>query len=317
MSSKHPIIAMTGSSGAGTTTVRDALSDIFRRQLINAVFIQGDSFFRYDHSAMKQTIAASAAAGKPISHFGPEANLFDELEGLFQSYSKSGKGQMRHYIHDDDEAALHRQSVGTFTPWQAIPKKSDLLFYEGHHGGVVAQTWGRRRSSPSHNPTFAERRHTGSKAQRGVDVAQWVDLLIGIVPSVNLEWIQKIHRDCSKTGCTVEEVTTTILRRMPDYVNFIVPQFSLTDINFQRVPLVDTSNPFIARDIPTMDESIVVAHFRDPHKFDFPYLLKKIDGAFMSRPNTLVAPGGKMQYALEILCTPLILEMMEKKRAQD
>ena len=308
MSGKHPIIAVTGSSGAGTTTVRHAFSDIFRRAGIKAVFVEGASFSRYDRRAMEQAIQASIKAGKPITRFGPEANLFDELEQLFRDYSKHGSGRMRRFISDEEQAELHGEETGNFTPWAAIPKGSDLLFYEGYHGGVVASTWARRRTSPAHKPQFPERRGNGGN---GVDVAQWVDLLIGVVPNVNLEWIQKIHRDCAKTGCTAEAVTATILRRMPDYVNFIVPQFSVTDINFQRVSLVDTSNPFIARDVPSADESFVVVHFRNAHKFDFPDLLRKIDGSFMSRPNTLVVPGGKMQYAMEVICTPIIHELME------
>ena len=101
---------------------------------------------------------------------------------------------------------------------------------------------------------------------------------------------------------------------MPDYVNYITPQFSRTHINFQRVPTVDTSNPFIARDIPTPDESFVVIRFRFPKGVDFPYLLSMIDGSFMSRPNTIVVPGGKMGFAMEVVLTPLIHELIEKKR---
>ena len=71
------------------------------------------------------------------------------------------------------------------------------------------------------------------------------------MPVLNLEWIQKLHRDRSARGYSTEAVTDTILRRMPDYIHYIFPQFTQTDINFQRVPTVDTSNPFIARWIPT------------------------------------------------------------------
>lgn len=254
MSIKHPIIAITGSSGAGTTTVRHAFGDIFRREGINAAFVEGDSFFRYGRSEMQKAIQASIDAGKPISHFGPDANLFDKLEALFRDYGESGSVQMRHYIKDSEQFADYEQEAGLFTPWESVPKDSDLLFYEGLHGGVVSTTWTRRQMSPSHNPQVIKERRL-KRHNNGVDVAQHVDFLIGVVPSVNLEWIQKIHRDCGKKGCTVEAVTNTILRRMHDYVHFIVPQFSLTDINFQRVPLVDTSNPFIARDVPSLDSS--------------------------------------------------------------
>lgn len=312
VSAKHPIVAITGSAGAGTTTVRHAFTDIFRRQGINAALVKGDAFFRFEKPEMDRFIAESTAAGKPVSLFGPECNLFDKLEELFATYSRSGTGMIRHYVRDEDDARRFGQPVGTFTPWEPLPKGTDLLFYEGMHGGVAAHTWTRRRASPAHLPTgMPDRRGKGGN---GVNAAQYVDLLIGIVPAVNLEWIQKIHRDCSKAGCTVEEVTATILRRMRDYVHFIVPQFGITDINIQRMPLVDTSNPFIARDVPTADESILVIHFRDPHLFDFPDLLRRITGSFMSRPNTMVVPGGKLRLALEVICSPLIEELIAGRK---
>jgi len=314
MSAKHPIIAVTGSAGAGTTTVRHAFSDIFRRQGINPALVKGDSFFRYEKEEMDRIIAQSRAEGRPVSHFGPECNMFDQLEALFAQYSKNGSGKIRHYIADERDTRMHGLPVGKFTAWKPIEKGTDVLFYEGMHGGVAAHTWTRRRTSPTDLPTASRERR--GKTGNGVNAAQHVDLLIGIVPAVNLEWIQKIHRDCAKDGCTVEEVTATIQRRLRDYTYFIVPQFALTDINIQRMPLVDTSNPFIARDVPTPDESILVIHFRDPHRFDFPGLMRRITGSFMSRPNTMVMPGGKLGLALEIICTPLIQEMMEKKHAR-
>ncbi len=287
MSKKHPIIAVTGSSGAGTTTVKNAFDHIFRREGIKAVFIEGDSFHRYDRQAMKRAVEEARREGRILSHFGPEANLLDKLEELFRTYSETGTGMRRYYVHNEEEAARHGRPPGTFTDWEPIEPDSDLLFYEGLHGGVVCE---------------------------GVDVAQWVDLLIGVVPIVNLEWIQKIHRDSKERGYSAEAVVDTILRRMPDYVQYITPQFSRTDINFQRVPVVDTSNPFIARDIPTPDESFVVIRFRYPRKHNFPYYLQMLDGSWMSRHNTLVVPGGKMGLAMEIILTPMIHEMMEQRR---
>jgi phosphoribulokinase len=288
MSVKHPIIAVTGSSGAGTTTVKHAFSDIFRREGINnVVLVEGDSFHRYDRYEMKDKIREYEAVGKNLSHFGPDANLLTELEALFREYGERGTGKVRHYIHDLQEAELYNGEPGRFTPWEPIPADSDLLLYEGLHGGVVTDE---------------------------ANVAQHVDLLIGVVPIVNLEWIQKIHRDCATRGYTAEQVTHTILRRMPDYVDYITPQFSRTHINFQRVSLVDTSNPFIARDIPTPDESVAVIRFSNPRNVDFTYMLQMIHGSFMSRPNTLVAPGGKMGMAMEVILTPIVREMMEKRQ---
>ena len=288
MSKKHPIIAVTGSSGAGTTTVKVAFEHIFLREGVNPVVIEGDSYHRYDRAAMKVAMQEAEATGNThFSHFGPEANVFDKLEETFKTYSKTGTCERRYYLHSEEEAKPFDQQPGEFTPWDTVGKGTDLLFYEGLHGGVVTDD---------------------------ADVAGQVDLLIGVVPIVNLEWIQKIHRDCSQRGYSAEVVTDTILRRMHDYVHYITPQFSRTDINFQRVPTVDTSNPFIARDIPTPDESFVVIRFRDPQKFnvDFAYLLNMLSDSFMSRRNVIVVPGGKMGFAMEIILAPIIENMLKK-----
>ncbi len=291
MSQKHPIVVVTGSSGAGTSTVKHAFEQIFTREKINPVIIEGDSFHRYDRAAMKDAMTkAEAENDKTFSHFGANANLFDKLEELFKTYGESGGGQKRLYLHSDEEAeAYEGLNPGQFTPWEDIPTGSDIMFYEGLHGGVVAEN---------------------------VDIAKHVDLLVGVVPSVNLEWIQKIHRDNAERGYTEEVIVDTILRRMHDYVKYITPQFSRTDINFQRIATVDTSNPFIARDIPTPDESFIVIRFTDPDKFniDFPDLLDMIPQSFMSRRNIIVVPGGKMGFAMELILTPIIHQMIEKSK---
>jgi len=315
MSVKHPIIAVTGSSGAGTTTVRHVFTDIFRREAVNTVYVDGDSFRRFDRDTMRSAFRASLAEGSPISHFGPEANLLDRLEGLFREYSRTGTGLIRRYAGNAVRAETLGIPVGTFTPWTEICDGTDLLFYEGLHGGCIEATWSHRHMSPSHNPFVVQARHRlETQYDTGVDVAQWVDLLVGVVPSINLEWIQKIHRDTTLKGASCEGVVETILRRMPDYVRYITPQFSLTDINFQRVPLVDTSDPFVTRDVPSLAESILVIRFRNPGRHDFPDLLKRLPDAFMSRPNTLVVPGGQMEHALRVICTPLVHELVERMR---
>ncbi|MFQ6024497.1 MAG: phosphoribulokinase [Acidiferrobacterales bacterium] len=290
MSKKHPIIAVTGSSGAGTTTVRAAFEHIFFREQITPCWIEGDSFHRFDRNEMREQVAKALAEGQHLSHFGPEGNHLDKLEALFRQYAETGSGQRRYYLHDEIEAERFSQEPGTFTPWEDIPDGTDLLFYEGLHGGIVSDT---------------------------VDLARHVDLLLGVVPIVNLEWIQKTHRDTAQRGYKAEDVTENILRRMYDYVHYITPQFSMTDINFQRVPTVDTSNPFIARDVPTADESFVVIRFRDPDKFniDFPYLLAMLHDSFMSRRNSIVVPGGKMGLAIEIIFGPIIDRMMKERQA--
>ena len=294
MSRKHPVVVVTGSSGAGTSTVKKALEAIFHRQKIRSVIIEGDSFHRYDRAGMQEKMKQARSAGVSYSHFGEEANQFERLEQLFRSYGESGSGQKRHYLHDDDEARTHAKrlgldcSAGEFTPWEDIEPGTDLLFYEGLHGLVK----------------------TGK-----VDMTRYVDLKVGVVPVVNLEWIQKIHRDIAERGYSADEVVDSILRRMPDYVKYITPQFSETDINFQRVATVDTSNPFIARDIPTLDESFVVIRFRKPdiRNTDFTNLLSMISGAFMSRRNTIVVPGGKMGMAMEIILTPIIHDLLQRR----
>jgi phosphoribulokinase len=288
MSTKHPIIAITGSSGAGTTSVSRTFEQIFRREDIKAAFLEGDSFHRYDRDDMKRKMAAELERGNHrFSHFGPEANLFAELETLFRGYGECGSGRYRKYLHDADEAAPFGQPSGTFTPWEELPRDTDLLFYEGLHGAIV---------------------------DSGVDVARHVDLLVGVVPVINLEWIQKLHRDSFTRGYSTEAVADTILRRMYDYVEYICPQFSRTHINFQRVPVVDTSNPFIARHIPTPDESMLVIRFANPRGIDFPYLLSMLHDSFMSRPNTIVCPGGKMDLAMQLIFTPMIWRLIERRK---
>lgn len=288
MSARHPIIAITGSSGAGTTSVTRTFENIFRRESVTAAVIEGDSFHRHDRQEMKRRMAEAEQAGnRHFSHFGPENNLFAELEDLFRSYGETGTGQRRKYLHDHEEAAPYRQDPGTFTPWEPLPAGTDLLFYEGLHGAVVTPE---------------------------VNIARHPDLLIGVVPVINLEWIQKLYRDKKMRGYSAEAVTDTILRRMPDYVHYICPQFEHTHVNFQRVPCVDTSNPFIARDIPSADESICVIRFRNPKGIDFPYLLNMIHNSWMSRANTLVVPGGKMDLAMQLIFTPYIWRMMERRQ---
>ena len=288
MSLRHPIIAITGSSGAGTTSVKRTFEQIFRREHINPVYVEGDSYHRWNRLDMREKMREAAEKGdNHYSHFGEDANLFEELEKTFAAYGATGGGRTRYYIHDADEAEVHGAPPGTFTDWRDFAPGSDLLFYEGLHGCIVTDK---------------------------VNVARHADLKIGVVPVLNLEWIQKLHRDRATRGYSTEAVQDTILRRMPDYINYIIPQFTETDINFQRVPTVDTSNPFIARWIPTPDESIVVIRFRDPHGIDFPYLLSMIHGSWMSRANSIVVPGPRLDIAMQLILTPMILKLIERRR---
>jgi len=296
MSLKHPVIAVTGSSGAGTTTVKRAFENIFRREGITAAVVEGDSLHSLDRMAFRAAAAEAAKGGNhSFSHFGPEANRFDKIEEMFKQYGETGMCKRRYYVHSDIEADDHNKHFnvtdlkpGVFTPWEDIESGTDLLFYEGLHGLAKDDKY---------------------------DAGKFVDLGIGVVPVVNLEWIQKIHRDKAERGYSAEATVDTILRRMPDYIKYITPQFSRTHINFQRIATVDTSNPFIARDIPTPDESFVVIRFRDPKGVNFPYMLNMIPNSFMSRANTLVTPGGKMSHAMEIILAPIMHDMIEKKKS--
>ena len=286
MSARHPIISITGSSGAGTTSVKRIFEHIFRREKIEAAFIEGDAFHRYDRQAMKEKVAEEEKNGNPnFTHFNVEANELEILESVFQEYGRKGTGRTRTYVHDEEEARELGTPPGKFTEWREFPE-SQLLFYEGLHGCVVTDK---------------------------IDLAKYADLKIGVVPVINLEWIQKIHRDRATRGYSTEDVMDVILRRMPDYTRYIVPQFSHTNINFQRVPIVDTSNPFIARWIPTPDESMLVIRFANPRGIDFPYLLSMIHDSFMSRANSIVVPGNKLDLAMQLILTPLILQLIERK----
>ncbi len=288
MSTRHPIISVTGSSGAGTSTVKATFDQIFRREGISAVSIEGDAFHRYNRADMRAELEQRLAGGDhSFSHFSIEANELSELERVFREYGETGKGRTRIYVHDEVEAKRHGVAPGEFTPWAPFADESDLLFYEGLHGAVRVE---------------------------GIDIAKYADLKIGVVPVINLEWIQKIHRDRAVRGYSTEAVTDVILRRMDAYVKCITPQFTNTNINFQRVPVVDTSNPFIARTIPTLDESLVVIRFANPRGIDFPYLNSMIEGSWMSRANSIVVPGGKLDLAMQLILTPLILRLKENSR---
>jgi len=291
MSAQHPIVAITGSSGAGTSNVKVAFEHIFHRAGITPAIVEGDCFHRYNRREMDEIVARiEKEGGQAPTHFGPEGNLFEELEGLFAEYAEHGTGKRRYYIHDEGEAARHAAVLGELTPWEPLPLDTDLLFYEGLHGGLVTDK---------------------------VNVAKHVDLLIGVAPIINLEWIQKIHRDKTVRGYTSENATQMILSRMHDYTHYITPQFSRTDINFQRVPTVDTSNPFAATEIPTNDQSFSVIHVRNHEKIkvDFDELLDMLGGSFMSTPDTIVVPAGKKILAMQLIITPVISHMMDNRES--
>ncbi|HUS23516.1 MAG TPA: phosphoribulokinase [Candidatus Binatia bacterium] len=289
MSARFPIVAVTGSSGAGTSSTRALFARLFARLGLRAAFVEGDSFHAYDRAQMRAVLERARIRAENFSHFGPAANLWDRLERLFADFGERGQGSVRSYLHTEEEARAARAAVGTFTPWASLPAGTELLFYEGLHAGVV---------TPEH------------------DLASHVDLLIGMTPTINLEWTQKMHRDTAERGHDAAEVTRTILRRMPDYVHYLIPQFSRTDVNFQRVPLVDTSHPFTLSEIPRAEDSLVVIHLNRHARIPvaLAQLRDALPGAFLSRPDTLVVPGVQMEAAMEQVLWPALQRLADARR---
>lgn len=287
MSAEYPIVAITGSSGAGSSFVTKAFERIFRRERVKAVYIQGNAFHRYERKEMQEQLEKAHKEGRHLSHYGPEGNCLDKLETLFFQYSATGTGMHRHYLHSREFADKFGQQPGTLTPWEKLKKNSDLLLYRGLHGAAI----------------------TGD-----VDISQYPDLTIGVVPNVNLEWIRKIKRDTSLRDYSADEVKQSILDRMHDYIHHITPQFNRTHINLQMIPIVDTSDPFCVKDVPEDNECYLVIHFCKKLDIDFIKLLQLLPNSFMSRSNTIVVPAGKMTLALEIIMTPLIHKLVSKSR---
>jgi phosphoribulokinase len=281
VSARFPIVAVTGSSGAGTSSTRGLFARLFERLQLKAHFVDGDSFHVYDREQMRAALERARIRGEPFSHFGPAANQWDKLEALFRDFGESGTGLVRRYVHTEAESRELGAPAGMFTPWAPLPTGTEVLFYEGLHGGVTTDEH---------------------------DIAAQVDLLVGVTPTINLEWIQKIRRDTDERGYDADEVLRTILRRMPDYAHYIAPQFARTDVNFQRVPLVDTSNPFMLQPIPKPDESLLVIHLNEKGRIpvDFDDLLADLPGAFRSRHDTLVVPGEHMERAMEQVLGPAL-----------
>lgn len=306
MSVEHPIVTVTGSSGAGTSFVKRAVEKIFDRESLNVAVIEGDSYHKYNRAEMKEKVAESKANGGPVlTHFSEHANLFGELEALFKEYKENGTGKRRYYIHSDEEAAEHNARLGTnfssgeFTPWENIPEGTDVLFYEGLHGMVKRMDHGPEEGM--HN------------------VAQYVDLGIGVAPSINIEWMQKIYRDTSERPYSVQQVRDVILERMPDYIETIVPQFHRTHINFHRVPLIDTSDPFstMSEDAPmgpAPEDSLIICHVRH-QDINLEMIKTQIPGAFLQNAETLVCGGEHMVQAMDLMMTPIIQNLIAKKRA--
>ncbi len=292
MSDKHPVVSVYGSSGSGRSTVRDAFGKVCERLGLKPAFVDGTGFHKYNRAEMKQAQDEYLKLGEPfLTHFGPRANHWEDLEALFEQYGKTGTGRHRRYIHTADEAESMGLEAGQFTPWEDLPPDSDLLVCEGLHGAVKTDT---------------------------VDVGRHVDLKIGVAPIINLEWIQKIHRDVDQRAYTESEVMETILARMDHYVRYVVPQFHHSNINFQRVAVVDTSDPMETQGVPQDSECRLVIRFRDPRDpkvpVDFSMLLREISGSMMSRRNTIVIPGSEMGLAMELILPPILDRLVRYRR---
>ncbi len=289
MSAQYPIVAITGSSGAGSPVVTAAIQHVLHRLEASSVIVDGEGFHRYERSEFQAEVEKAEAAGRSLSHYAPEANLLDMLESLLREYQQKGRGMYRRYVHDVADAKETGCLEGTFTAWEPIPQDTDILIYEGLHGCFVSEQ---------------------------VDINRYMNLRIGVVPIVNLEWMQKIQRDTSRRGYSTEAVMHAVERRMSDYVNYITPQFSRTHINFQRIPMVDTSNPFELQPLPTLNESKLVVRFCQPKRlpYSMPQLISKIPGAFMSRVNTLLIPGSEFELGMQLVLEPLMEELLGNRR---
>ncbi|MCB1621284.1 MAG: phosphoribulokinase [Thiothrix sp.] len=287
MSAEYPIVAITGASGGSNTVITQALQHIFYRERIKAVYISGGGFHRYERRHMREAVLKARTEGRRLTHFGPEGNHLDKLESMFFQYAATGTGKYRHYLHSQALADEMGQEPGSFTRWQDMDPDNDLLLYRGLHGAMVHED---------------------------IDLAQYPDLLIGAAPSVNLEWMRRIDRD-RRRGFSTEEVRQITLDRMWDFACYIAPQYTRTHINFQTVPLVDTSDPFDFDSLPTADECVLVIHFqKTAHQTDFPALVRRIPGAQMTRRDTMMVPGAQMVSAIEIILMPLINRLITDSR---
>ncbi len=117
-----------------------------------------------------------------------------------------------------------------------------MLFYEGLHGGVV---------TPQH------------------DVASHVDLLVGVVPIVNLEWIKSLFATPANAatpggGDGLGRPLDGRLHQLHYAAIFPHP--------YQLSARADGGHlqPVCRQSDPSLDESFVVIHFRNLQNIDFP-----------------------------------------------
>ncbi len=147
--------------------------------------IEGDIFYKFTRAEMYERIIFPDLFGHRMTHFSPDGNLLDRLGQLFCDHGESETGQMWLYLHSEEAAAAYPDlSRGAFTLWEPIAPNSDLLFYEGLHGSLITENF---------------------------NIAQHVAPLVGVAPTMNLEWIQKIVCDSVERGYSHTDVESTSL----------------------------------------------------------------------------------------------------------
>ena len=243
MSVKHPIISVTGSSGAGTTSVKTTFKRIFNRETVNAASSMAMHSIAMT-AQMKRVMAEEAEREiNHFSHFGPECQPAGGTGRVYSGISAKPEPEKPGTTCTTRKKRTCTARPGTFSAWEDIDPEYRII--------VLRRTAWRG----------GDRRRQPGAALRPK---------IGVVPVVNLEWIQKIHRDKMDRGYSTQAIKDTILRRMPDYLDYICPQFSQTDINFPARADRRYIERLCARWIPTPDESMVVIRFRQSQGYRFP-----------------------------------------------
>ena len=249
MSTLHPIISITGSSGAGTTSVKRTFEQIFRREKIDAAFIEGDAFHRYDRAAMKAKVAEEEARGNPnFSHFSAGGEPARDARGGLRGVRPSG-----HRPHPNTTSTTPRRRRSTASPPAPSPPGRD---FEPQRPPVLRGP-ARLRRHRQGQPRAARR----PQDRRGAGRQPRMDPEDPPRPRHPRLLDRGGHRHDPAPDARLRPLHLPAVHRR-------------RDINFQRVPIVDTSNPFIARWIPTPDELMVVIRFAQSarHRLPLPAL---------------------------------------------
>ena len=149
---------------------KHTFEQIFRREGVKAAISRATPSTATTAPACVSDGGGRGRGNGAFQPFRPEANLFAELEAMFRRlWRDAAPASTRHYVHDDAEAEVYGAPPGTFT----------------RVGGRSAEA-----------PTCCSTRACMARVvTEQVNVARHADLKIGVVPVINLEWIQKIHRD--------------------------------------------------------------------------------------------------------------------------